>query len=241
MQLLDAQPCQQARVACGAGGRGRWARCIPVFFAELGVGFSDIQAFTEHCFTIAGTKRENRVTPTAPAGAREPDLHAPKLGAAHLAPGQGHWAGERRAIAYPLVTCWAGWPGQALEAAQHRPPAPEAHQPQQAAHCHSVPRVRSRAPRSSRSGGTRRKGRPGTIRPVHTDPIPAPAPAAARSGKHSRSHSTMGSMPSSCPEAQASGVGGVRGAGTDRRPGARLGEVRPQQAGPRPAPPLAPP
>lgn len=70
-------------------GRGRWARCIPVFFAELGVGFSDIQAFTEHCFTIAGTKRENRVTPTAPAGAREPDLHAPELGAAHLAPGQG--------------------------------------------------------------------------------------------------------------------------------------------------------
>lgn len=89
MQLLGAQACQQARVACGAGGRGRWARCIPVFFAELGVGFSDIQAFTEHCFTIAGTKRENRVTPTAPAGAREPDLHAPELGAAHLAPGQG--------------------------------------------------------------------------------------------------------------------------------------------------------
>lgn len=35
---------------------------IPFFFVEFGIGFRDIQAFTEHCFTMAGTKRENRVT-----------------------------------------------------------------------------------------------------------------------------------------------------------------------------------
>lgn len=53
----QARPCHQAqRRPWGWGvGDGR-AGCIPVFFAELGVGFSDIQAFTEHCFTTAGTK-----------------------------------------------------------------------------------------------------------------------------------------------------------------------------------------
>lgn len=35
---------------------------IPFFFVEFGIGFRDIQAFTEHCFTMAGTKRENTVT-----------------------------------------------------------------------------------------------------------------------------------------------------------------------------------
>lgn len=64
-----SKPCLRPASVClaqagvlhlGLGGRDGWAGCIPVFFAELGMGFSDIQAFTEHCFTIAGTKRENR-------------------------------------------------------------------------------------------------------------------------------------------------------------------------------------
>lgn len=58
-------PAQAGVLHLGLGGRIGWAGCIPVFFAELGMGFSDIQAFTEHCFTTAGTKREKRVT--APA------------------------------------------------------------------------------------------------------------------------------------------------------------------------------
>lgn len=58
-------PAQAGVLHLGLGGQDGWAGCIPVFFAELGMGFSDIQAFTEHCFTTAGTKRENRVTALA--------------------------------------------------------------------------------------------------------------------------------------------------------------------------------
>lgn len=77
-EVSVSEPCLQPRLFCptqagalhlGLGGQIGWAGCIPVFFAELGMGFSDIQAFTEHCFTTAGTKRENRVT--APATRRQ--------------------------------------------------------------------------------------------------------------------------------------------------------------------------
>jgi hypothetical protein len=99
-----AQPHHQAHLCLpssggrqhtwGWKGRDGWAGCIPVFFAELGMGFSDIQAFTEHCFTTAGTKRENRVTAAAtctqvrcqahlPPGHTRQDLHAaPRQGMA---------------------------------------------------------------------------------------------------------------------------------------------------------------
>lgn len=56
--------CLACRARLWAEGQGRRAGCVPVSRAELGMGFSDIQAFTEHCFTTAGTKRENRVTAT---------------------------------------------------------------------------------------------------------------------------------------------------------------------------------
>lgn len=169
----QAQPCHQAqRCPWGWGAGDGWAGCIPVFFAELGVGFSDIQAFTEHCFTTAGTKRENRVTdaapPGGPGGRTSTQLHASWAGPTWSQAGhtgrRGGQAGERQGHSAPHpggLLSRGAWPAlgpfqpqPAPTVAQRRVAKPEGEaQPAAAVAGCEVP------------GG---RGSPGTARVVHS-------------------------------------------------------------------------
>lgn len=175
----QAQPCHQARRRPWGWGAGDgWAGCIPVFFAELGVGFSDIQAFTEHCFTTAGTKRENRVTdaapPGGPGGRTSAQLHTswawPTWPQARHTGTRGGQAGECRGHSAPHPSdLLGGGAGQALEDAQHPPPALGPLQPQPVARWGPLPSGQARRSSgawsgSGRLGGPGRKGLSGDRR-----------------------------------------------------------------------------
>lgn len=216
-----AQPCHQAHVAGGLGGGGRWAGCVPVFFAELGVGLSDIQAFTEHCFTIAGTKRENRVTAPA-AGSPGPGLRA--LGAGHAclarARARGCQGTSGRGVPGPRCAPW-DLPGRVALGGRPAPATSPGHlQP-------------SRRPRHSAKwaeGGASGREMPekGAFWCPSSRVIQHPAPAAVRAAERSRSRHWVGCLHAQpCPEAQASGRGGGSTQpalqGSDGRPGPGVG------------------
>lgn len=240
----QAPPCHQARRRPWGWGAGDgWAGCIPVFFAELGVGFSDIQAFTEHCFTTAGTKRENRVTdaapPGGPGGRTSAQLHTswawPTWPQARHTGTRGGQAGERRGHSAPHpsdLLGGGGGAGQALEDAQHPPPALGPLQPQLVARWGPVPSGQARKSSGAWSGsgrlggagkkglsGDRHRGPPGWST---ADPVPAP-PTPRQPGLEGRAGPSAWWLPMPGPLLQAGEEGGTWGGQDEVGPMSALG------------------